>query len=334
MSSPLKKENLELINAAIRGDYKKVRELLNFSGIDPTIGNINEESPLVQAVLAKSPDTVAVLLTNDKVKQKINDEWKYKNSGKSGTALSSAINSCKKNVLCYNCYDANRFNIIKQLLAVPGININIKEGNGNTALLSAIYQDDINTVELLLYPKLSGLPNFNPPLDINPVNIFGQTPLISAVTPEKSKSPLIVDKLLQQPNIVLDHKNVEGDSALMIAVKNLDVELVNLIVNKLKNSMNIKEAIEMIQEAMPRVGFWGPNRDTILTILRDSVNYLKHPPSLSSLNYLPVNSYKNKAYNDQLTGPKYWDSALGGKKTKRRCKKINKRSRRGKTSKK
>jgi hypothetical protein len=134
------------------------------------------------------------------------------------------------------------------LLAVPGININIQEDNGNTALLSAIYWDDIDTVKLLLYPELFGLPNFNPPIDINVVNIFGQTPLISAVTPEKSKSPLIVHELLKQPNIVLDHKNVEGDSALMIAVKSLNVESVNLIVNKLKNSMNIKGAIEMIQE--------------------------------------------------------------------------------------
>jgi len=345
MSIPLKKENLELINAVISGDYEKVRELLDIPGIDPTIGkSINEESPLVEAVLSTSRETVAVLLTNDKVKQQINDMWKHKYSGRnrSGTALTSAVNSCGKNLIHRPEIVANCFNIIKQLLAVPGININIKEDNGNTALLSAIYWDDIDTVKILLYPELFGLPNFNPPIDINAVNIFGQTPLISAVTPEKSKSLLIVDELLKQPNIVLDHKNVEGDSALMIAVKSLNVESVNLIVNKLKNSMNIKGAIEMIQEiqeAMPRVGFttgfWRlGERNTILKILKDALNYLKYPPSLSSLNYLPVNSYKKKTYDDQLTGPKYWNGVLGGKKTKRRSRKINKRSRRGKTSKK
>ncbi len=97
---------------------------------------------------------------------------------------------------------ADDVDIVRRLLAAPGIDINAKDKDGNTALIVAVKREHTAIVDLLLAA---------PGIDINAKDRLGDTALIVAVKRgTRSRAPTaIVDLLLAAPGIDID-VNAEG----------------------------------------------------------------------------------------------------------------------------
>lgn len=105
---------------------------------------------------------------------------------------------------------------VRQLVAIPGIDINYQGGDGNTALMNTVYiQNEPDIMRLLLaYPGIN----------VNLKNRYGQTALIMAAKggyseanskePALSKNLECIRQLLAVPGIDLNHIDKDGYTAL------------------------------------------------------------------------------------------------------------------------
>lgn len=107
------------------------------------------------------------------------------------------------------------------LLQIPGININLQNKVGNTALHSAAFNNRIRRVKFLLQRR---------DIDVNRKNRDGDTVLIFAATVGYTE---IVQLLLDVPNINLNARNNSDKTALMAAREENFEEIVTLIQKKI-----------------------------------------------------------------------------------------------------
>ncbi len=106
-----------------------------------------------------------------------------------------------------NSIRTNSLDSMEKLLKLPGLDINVKDNVGDTALLLAAKSGHKKVIELLLkYPGI----------DVNAKNTSGETALISAV---RSGSKEIVEFLLKQPGVDVNTKSNTGVTALTTAIR-------------------------------------------------------------------------------------------------------------------
>lgn len=132
--------------------------------------------------------------------------------------------------------------IIKILLAIPGIDVNVQNNKtGDTALIVA---QDPEIIKMLL-----AVPGIN----INAQNKSGETALIRASLDENKYK---VEQLLQRPDIKVNIQDKSGDTALMRAAFRRNIDIMNEL---LKNKADIHIKNRFGQDALLRVAssaFW------------------------------------------------------------------------------
>lgn len=152
--------------------------------------------------------------------------------------------------------NAGHLQIVRALLAVPGINVNTRDGEDrrSTPLTSAILGGHIDVVrELALFPNLNpDLPGWGgktplmlamancieavpvlldvKTLDVNARDTGESTALHQAVRCAHKKEMDFVELLLKKPNILVDAQDKYGNTPLMLAVMKGRVHDVELLV--------------------------------------------------------------------------------------------------------
>ena len=129
--------NMKNMDYCFHGDFYKVRGLLEDYGADPNYQDINGLTPLMRAVVYGHLDVVQLLLQHGA-------DPNIKDYG-GRTALS----------YIFGYHDrfrwSGKYNIILKLLLNIGVELNIRGGyNGNTPLMSAVRQENIIAIKLLL----------------------------------------------------------------------------------------------------------------------------------------------------------------------------------------
>ena len=247
-----------LIQAATQGHVDVVRELIKAGG------NVNQstdtgDTPLIKAAENDHADVVRELI---KAGANVNQENRWNSIDSSGTALIIAarkghadvvrelvkavdaklsmlshlkclfVNS-EKCELCINKNDRNKAliqaarkghaNVVIELVKA-GANVNYSDEQGNTALMLAIREHNLDLVQILLK---------TPGININYADNDGNTALITALQSivytyiEGNKkgynlclnSQKIVEQLLQTPGINPHHVNKNGDTAIKLLEK-------------------------------------------------------------------------------------------------------------------
>jgi ankyrin repeat protein len=109
--------------------------------------------------------------------------------------------------------------VVKMLVARTAVAMNIRDGDGDTALACALAGDSENiaVVELLLTRA---------DLYINLSNYFGETPLACAAYLGYTN---IVRLLLQQDGLDIVAENYWGETAISVAMENGHTDIVNII---------------------------------------------------------------------------------------------------------
>ncbi len=104
---------------------------------------------------------------------------------------------------------------VKELLA-KGIDVNLRNNYGQTALMEAVYKRSPQIVKMLL--EVEGI-------NVNLQDVFGKTALIEAIY----STPAIVKMLLEVKGINVNLKDTGGRSALTTAVLNGDPRIVKML---------------------------------------------------------------------------------------------------------
>lgn len=142
-------------------------------------------------------------------------------------------------------------NIVKLLLAVPGINPRIQNVNGDTPLICASAQGHENIVKLFFRDPLTNINHQNengdtaltlaafygyenivklllqiPNININAQSKVGMNPLIGAAYKNHIN---IIKLLLQVPGIDINAQNTDGQTALILGAKTGHIDVVNLL---------------------------------------------------------------------------------------------------------
>ena len=122
-----------------------------------------------------------------------------------------------------------RTNIVKALLADPDIAVNARDYDGNSALMLAANNRNIEIVQALLARK---------DIEVNAINIEGDSALMLATIKGDIK---IVQVLLAKPDIEVNTKNNNGFSAIMLASIRGDIEIVQALLAREDIEVNARD---------------------------------------------------------------------------------------------
>jgi len=214
-----------LLLAAYRGLVGIVESLLKFAAnVDPSLEVLREildarlpngSNALIAAAQAKQTGVVEVLL-----------------------AYGANANAVKPDGIgtLYTAAGAGNVDIIRLLLSPPasrivthpadrdaygqprGADVNLLTARGSSALHVAAQCSHVETVEFLLQSKA----------DLNVRSVSGSTPLALAVF---HCDPRLVELLLRQPGIELDHHHSQGNTEAMMAAWCGDVDILTMLLD-------------------------------------------------------------------------------------------------------
>jgi len=127
---------------------------------------------------------------------------------------------------------------VEELLEFPGINVNIQDHNGNTALMLASRNGHTNIVNTLL-----NYYNENNDGDIvytSAVNRQGRNALMLAVMNNHYDiaETLLKDEYIEERDFSFDLEDINGNTVLMLAQRTGNDELVDLIAARLPDNNN------------------------------------------------------------------------------------------------
>ena len=232
-----------LIVAAHQGREELVRFLLRVPEIDLNADNQEKDTPLIVAARSKHCAIVAALLAEPRVNVNLRnrqDESAWIAAVKSGTDDIERLFQTRKDADDRGVkelkarlqlekekrFDANTFvslcahgehdEVSKFLLA--GMDVNVRNDEGQTALLAAASLTDPGVVDLLLEQK-------NVDVNISDKK-NGNTPLMLAVLKHRIE---VVKSLLGHPKIKADLRNNAYESALLIAAREGFTGIVELL---------------------------------------------------------------------------------------------------------
>jgi ankyrin repeat protein len=196
-----------LICAVFSGHADVVKHLLEHVNIDVIKCDDSGRTPLMLAVERGHADVVKHLLEKDEggeLKHKsisVNDRINYDNRYAEDTPLTLAIKEGTQGV-------------IECLLDVPGIDVNRPNRSGSTPLMCAAEFGRADVVSHLL--QTDGDRQLIHKTEINRQNDKEETALMLAM---KTMNVDAVERLLAVPDILVDLCNKDGDTALMVALK-------------------------------------------------------------------------------------------------------------------
>lgn len=192
-------EGFNMLMAACKGENQRIVEiLLSQNDTDLNSKDRYENTALMIAIDSKSFSIVETLLKQPGID--------LNSKGISGsTALMKAI-------------DKNCFNIVQQLVE-KGADIDIYDNNLRNAIFKAALVGNFEIFEYLYYKKA----NINAVDNTDQNNIF-----LAAVQGQNLK---IVELLLGLPSIDINYQNKKGETALFLAITNLDFNMVQVLID-------------------------------------------------------------------------------------------------------
>ncbi|KAI5265930.1 hypothetical protein E4T47_08396 [Aureobasidium subglaciale] len=193
--------------AARYGHLEIVQSLIEDNGVDINFCADLEYTPLLAASASGNDLVVDYLLSHDDIE--FNG---HSGSGRSPLIAASRIGNRK---------------ICRQLLKA-GADVNLRDFEGDTALISAAMSDKPEVVETLLKVSV---------METNAHGKYGRTALL-AVVENGAQSAMKMLKLLIQAGADLDAQDEDGDTALHMASRQGSFDMVKLLVNK-KAAINI-----------------------------------------------------------------------------------------------
>ncbi|XP_055954322.1 serine/threonine-protein phosphatase 6 regulatory ankyrin repeat subunit A-like [Patella vulgata] len=193
-----------LLYRAISGGHYKTASLLLEHGIDVNTVDENGDKPLA-LVSAKGKLELVTLLTSTDC------DINHQNL-KGETALHKAIKVSR-----YSANYEDKEKIINTLLIQNGINVNISDVNGQTALSIAVANGDTSVTDQLLKAGA----------DVNHCDKRGETPLLMAV---KNQDNVMVDVLLKAGADV-NHCVKRRQSPLLAAVRTCNLSILECLLN-------------------------------------------------------------------------------------------------------
>jgi ankyrin repeat protein len=163
-------------------------------------------------------------------------------------------------------YD-NNIDKVRQLLTIPGININYQGSYGHTALMNSVYlQNKPDIMKLLLAHR---------GINVNLKNHYGQTALLmatTAVTDANSKEPALsknlecIRQLVAVPTIELNTMDRDGYTALVNAIRFLKLGAFNVLLDAGANVNTIDTTNESSITALMEAAK-GPNIEMLRRLL-------------------------------------------------------------------
>jgi ankyrin repeat protein len=227
------------LHNAIMNDKFEIVKLLIENRADINAKNINYDTPLHNAIMNDKLDIVKLLIEKGadinientnliKPLHSVNDE---KILNLINTEL---INDEKYKVICNNIllYYINRNNpVVVKILIEKGINVNIKDKDGNTPLHIALKNKD--TLNYVAMKEIVGL-LIQKGADINAIDKDGNTPLhvviqTNRINPNIRKE--IVDLLIKK-DANINIQNVKGKTPLYIASNTNEVHIGELLIGR------------------------------------------------------------------------------------------------------
>jgi ankyrin repeat protein len=214
-------DGVTALSVAIYNNNKEAVELLLKAGANSNARDEDGESPLMYAIRAKNKDLVELLL-------------------KAG----AEVNAYNKIGWTPLMVAAERFSDSIPLLPENGAHLEDKTADGATALLVALHYKNKEAVELLLRAGA----------DVNAYNKQSFTPLMVAAEHSFDIIPLLLEKGAR-----LEDKDVDGATALLVAISNNNKEAVELLLkagadanacNK-NDSTPLMNAAEFFAESIP-----------------------------------------------------------------------------------
>ena len=217
-----------LIEASFHGHYKVVERLLSVVNIDVNYGTFDGKTALSYAVLKDKPDVLELLLRCPKTDTHLVDEEymtafdraKDRNQTQSIKLFTSrGKQQIKKGHTCCSKFINRGIHIavkkqdlkwIKTFLVCPGIEINVHNNDGYTPLNMAVDKGLTEMVKIFLGHQR---------IDVNKLNT-GQKQNVVLIASERRDTE-ILRLLLEHPQTFVNQKDVNGYTAMSMAVKNL-----------------------------------------------------------------------------------------------------------------
>lgn len=161
-----------------------------------------------------------------------------------------------KDTILFKALEKKNIDVVK-LLLTHGAKVNILGQNGDSPLTYAIENCDCQMVDTLLQNGAN----------VNFKNSNHDIPLIVAV--DNPRENLEIVKILVQCGANLDAQDSYGNTALHLAVKNEDLELVKYLVEKIPNYLiKNKQEMTVIDIAVSSCYSWSINMDILLVLLK------------------------------------------------------------------
>lgn len=169
----------------------------------------------------------ALLLKQPTCKVNEKSEWKF---GEKVPALLQIIHELIYHTPCNTDRFNNYMTMVKLLLAHPDIDVNVQDADGNTPL-HRIQQNSSRTKARNILKLLLDHPNIN----VNIQNNKGNTPLHTRIGYNQncylfsSPNALPIKALLAHHTININAQNNKGDTPLHVAIRNLEIEVIQLL---------------------------------------------------------------------------------------------------------
>lgn len=199
-----------------------------------------------------------------------------------------------KNFLLVKAMNKNDEKKVWEMLNTPGINVNVKDQEGNTLLIWATKKRNMDIVSLLLekggvnldvqtkdsfnttpllHATLSGninlvnllLEKLGNKLDVNAKNNAGLSPLMYALKSNKKEiALLLIEKGGDQLNI--NAKDTEGNSPIHLAVINEDLKIITLLLEKWNAKIDVNSPNNSGNTPLHMAVFFG-NKEIVTLLL-------------------------------------------------------------------
>lgn len=240
-----------LIWAVKNDDIKSVKKILDIENIDVNITDNNNYTALMYACMLNNTEIIKILLDIKNIN--VNNKYYNNRTVLTWLSLHNQVNFIKKvltidkNII--NCQDNTGYTALMyaceygyvgsvyNLLYFNNIDVNIKSTNGYTALLLASLKGKYLIVSRLLKIK---------DIDVNAQSyLSGMTSLMYACEFHYTS---IISILICHKYINMNIQNQNGYTAIMIAYKNKDKKLVNLLLSNRQTQDLSLTAYDIIKE--------------------------------------------------------------------------------------
>jgi ankyrin repeat protein len=232
------------------GNKESVNLLLSMNDIDVNMCTSTNVTPLMKACEGCYYDIIELLLKRPEILVNVKND-------KGSNALMLAINSRSR----FN--PELKLSCVKKILSFPGLDINDKDNDNNTALMLAAKTNELDIIEALLnveaiecsgtifnevYTLIKTIEDDNielmkrllmlPDIDVNIQDDDEKATALTTAVVKGKKA--VVDILLSVPNININITNSYGTTALMLACREGEFDIMNLLLSRPEVELNLR----------------------------------------------------------------------------------------------